>query len=225
VNYLISAFKATDDLELCLAYKKGHLKVLEDYGITNVSSNNEDWFFDDQVYPLVVKDLDSNEVLGGARLHVYNGFNIMPIQEAIGYLDAKIEDILKAELPHKTGEACGLWNAKKAWGLGLGALLTTAIVAYSSRSGLKSVFALSAKYTKDMIMARGFEVVHEVGDNGDFIYPIESHRATVLKYPNLADPSRANDYEKSRILSLVDQPNQTFNEQINGRILSVSYNL
>jgi hypothetical protein len=225
VKFKIVAFKAIHNIDLCKEYAAGHLKVLEDYGITNVTSNNHEWFFDDSVYGIVVFSRETGEIVGGARLHVFTGLNKIPLLHAIGPLDPKIEDDLMRELPHGTGEACGLWNAKKAWGLGLSALLTTAIVAFSGRLGLKSIFALSAKYTKEMILARGFEISEHVGDKGDFVYPIESHRATVMIYRDLMVNLRASEYERSRIESLRKDPIQTFPENINNRILEIEYNL
>ena len=49
------AFKAIDDLEACKKFAIGHRQVLESYGVPKVTSSNDQWFFDDGVFVLVVE--------------------------------------------------------------------------------------------------------------------------------------------------------------------------
>ena len=54
----IRAFKAVDDLESCKRFAEGHANVLRDYGVTKVTSSKNDWFFNPEVYVVLVETLD-----------------------------------------------------------------------------------------------------------------------------------------------------------------------
>jgi hypothetical protein len=71
----------------------------------------------------------------------------------------------------------------------------------------------------------GFQIVSELGDGGLFDYPIETHRAAVLAIQDTSNLAKAAELNRSRILSLRSNPNQSFEEQFTRGSLNVAYNL
>jgi len=51
-RFSIRAFRAVDEPELCEEYIKGHVKVLTDFGIANITSNNNEWTKHPHIYCL-----------------------------------------------------------------------------------------------------------------------------------------------------------------------------
>ena len=89
VKYSMFAFKAIDNPKLCNKYILGHVKVLTDYGIENITSNNNSWTLNPDVYCLGFMS-DANELLGGIRIQLANDQFPLPIETAIGYTEDKI---------------------------------------------------------------------------------------------------------------------------------------
>ena len=86
----IRAFRATDDYETCLKFYEGHKKVLENHGITKVTSSSHDWAFRNSVFVIVVESLDKSKLYGGARIHCADGINSLPIETSSGHTTFKI---------------------------------------------------------------------------------------------------------------------------------------
>lgn len=115
------AFKAIDNREYCERFLKGHVSVLEDYGITNISTNNNLWMEMKNVFVIVA--FYGEEIVGGIRVHVADGKEPLPVEKAVGYIDCKVHQLINQYLETGTGELCGLWNAKSVAGYGVSLLL------------------------------------------------------------------------------------------------------
>ena len=209
----IKAFRAVDDIDSCEIFAQGHTKVLEDHGIKPVASSNSEWFFNPTVYGILILSSTSDEVYGGARLHIAGGAQPLPIETAIGKLDNKIYDLVKGYADKGTGEFCGLWNDKKAAGKGYNILLGRASIARASvviagMLDIRSLFALAASYTLRPALNVGFEVETSLGDKGTFSYPKPDLRAVVAVLRNLTTLSAATLKEKESILELIANPRQ-----------------
>ena len=92
-TYRVFAFKAVDEPKLCEDYIRGHVKVLTDYGIENITSNNNSWTVNPDVYCLGLISGD-NELLGGIRIQLANGVYPLPIEDAIGDVEDRIYDLV-----------------------------------------------------------------------------------------------------------------------------------
>jgi hypothetical protein len=223
---ILRAFRAIDDPESCHKFIDGHERVLSSIGIKKISSSKEDWMFNPAAYVLVVEDIETREVLGGARVHAYGGTQDLPIEAATGYLDENVYTLVKDYAKKGTGEICGLRNSRRVAGLGFGSVhLTRAAVAISGIIGLDSLFALCAPYTIKTAEVFGYEKDHSVGNDGTFYYPKLDLIATVMILKDNVGLGKATDYEKNRIVSLREDRSQIFTETDGKREVEIQYEL
>lgn len=122
-----NAFRAVEDYETCVLFKEGHQNVLRDYGITNITTNNDSWMYNPNIYCIVAQTSVDKKVLGGIRIQISDENNLLPVEAAIGKMDGRIYDLVK-DFRNKggVGELCALWNAKVIAGMGISILLTRA---------------------------------------------------------------------------------------------------
>jgi len=211
-HFIFRAFRAVDELETCVRFLEGHVKVLQDYGITNITTNNAVWMTNPAIYVIVAESPDGSEIYGGIRVHVADGRTPLPLEAAIGKMDKRVYDIINSYIDSGTGELCGLWNNKKVAGYGLSLLLIRAGISIVTKINLNSLFTICADYTMPMVKRVGFTVEDSIGKNGDFVYPNENYIAKVLRKMNAISLDTAEEYDKNRILDLRDNPVQTFME-------------
>jgi hypothetical protein len=223
--YIFRAFRAVDDHESCINFLKGHIKVLTDYGITNITTNNRDWMTNPNVYVVVAETMSDRRIVGGIRVHKADGINPLPVEAAIGKLDSRIYDLIKIHVDEGTGELCGLWNAKEVAGMGISLLLIRAGISFVNQFELCSLFTICAEYTLPMVHKVGFVVEENLGNNGEFIYPNENYIARVLKKLNALTIETADAIDRNRILDLRNNPQQSTIEFINKRELFIEYKL
>jgi hypothetical protein len=205
----IRAFRAINDKEACIHYLEEHVKVLKDYGITNITTNNDTWINNSAVYTIVAESLDGKEMYGGVRVHCTDGIHPLPVEDAVGRLDEKVYDLIKAYSEHGTGELCGLWNAKVVAGYGISLLLVRAGISVVNQFQLESLFTICADYSMPMVKRVGFIVESSLGNKGEFVYPNENYIARVLRKMNAVTLDTADEYDKSRMLFLRSNPTQT----------------
>ena len=204
----IKAFKAVEDLEGCLKYSEGHERVLESFGVQKVTSAQTDWFYDPNVYVIAVESLATGEYLGGAKISIRNGANVLPVEKAIGDMDETVYDLIAQYAQHGVGELCGLWNSRAAAGMGYSMLVTRACIAKASEiSGLNTLFVLCAPYTVEMVENVGFELEPSLGMNGSFPYPRDDYKATVLVLHDIQKLSKAKLKDRNLIYELRNNPN------------------
>jgi hypothetical protein len=201
-------FHAKSNPELCKLYAECHVKVLKDYGITNITSNNNEWMTIDTIYGIVVHN-EAGTMVGGIRVQMANGINLLPVEKAIGHLDPNIHSIIKEFIPNGVGELSALWNAKEVAGLGLSLLLSRAGIAMSNQFGCNIMVGICADYTMEMFRRVGFVVNKGLGNAGSFVYPNENYVARVLGILNANDLATADEFDRERMLSLRLKPQQT----------------
>ena len=91
--------RASQDTRLCNRLLNGHKRVLEAYGIKNLSSFRTDWFRRDDVYVIAVLTPDGERVLAGARLQPGSVANDFPLHQAVGHLDDQVGEFLASIIP------------------------------------------------------------------------------------------------------------------------------
>ena len=218
------AFKATHEPETCEKYLKGHVTVLQDYGITNITSNNNLWMNMDCVYGVVAED-ENGEMVGGIRVQIADGINPLPVEKAVGYMDPSLYDIVKEYLPEGVGELCGLWNSKSIAGMGISILLVRAGISITNQLTCKTLMGICAGYTLKMFKKVGFVIDNTLGKGGEFVYPNENYIAWVLGILNAKALETADDYDRERMLSLRNNPVQFFVEPSKEDTVDIYYNL
>lgn len=216
-------FRAVDNPDVCRDYLKGHQKILRDYEIENITTNNAKWMLDESVYVIAVYSNDNQEIIGGIRLHIATGTEFLPVEDAIQAMDSRIGELIKFDRPNGCAEICGLWTSRRYFGKGLSPLLSRVAVAYSAFLGLKSLFCLAADYTSKMANSIGFIGIEDLGDNGTFVYPIPRIKARVMRIPNIHKLEYASRKERQRILSLRRSPSQVYVEFSQNRSVLVEY--
>mgnify|MGYP003505702064 FL=1 len=168
----IRLFRAIDDQASCAKFAEGHAKVLLDYGVTKVTSSSTDWFYNPAVYVIIAEIAETNETVGGIRIHIADGITALPMEDAISIVDTKVYQLIKNHIPTGTAELCGLWNSKNTSGWGIGSyILMRAGISIIPKLKLSSLFALCAPHTLNISTQKGFEIEKSIGNEGTFIYP------------------------------------------------------
>ena len=212
MKLIFRAFKATENRELCERYLAGHIQVLVNYGITNITTNNAEWMDWDFVY-CVIAEKEDGTVVGGVRTQIADGIYPLPVEKAIGKMDPKIHEIVKHYQPDGVGELCALWNAKEVAGMGLSIMLVRAGIAMLNQVKCNTLMGICADYTLKMFRKVGFVVDNSLGDKGEFVYPNENYVARVLGILNAKDLSTAEEYDRLKMLDLRQNPVQICTEK------------
>ena len=214
-----------DEPETCNLYKEGHISVLKDYGVTNVTSNNNDWMVNPNIYVVVAESVIDGELLGGIRVQISDENTMLPIEKAIGKLDPRIHDIVRMYRQRGVSELTALWNAKKIAGKGVSTLLSRAGISILNQLTCETMIGICAEYTLEMFRRVGFVVDNSLGLNGEFPYPNENYITRVLGILNASTLATAHEYDKMRMESLRDFPKQTYIEKETDVEIEIHYNL
>jgi len=199
----IRAFRATDNPETCHKFIEGHRHVLEHHGIIKVTSSNNEWANNPAVFVIVVESLDGKKLYGGARVHAANGITKLPIEDATGFMDDKIYDIVADCAQYGTGELCGLWNSKEVAGLGIGSLFPSiAAVVIAEQIGLSTMFSLCSPATVRFNQWIGSSILKTVGNDGTFYYPKIDLLATAVFLSDADTLTHAHPREREKMLLL-----------------------
>lgn len=222
----VKVFRADKNREDCLRFVDGHHKVLESYGVTQVTSANVDWMNEPYSYIIFVEDAEENRALGGARLQMYSGTIPLPIETAIDKLDPRIYHMTSEKARFRTGEFCGAWNSREVAGYGIGSIILGRVcVCIAERLKLGSLFALASPASLKLCQRVGFRVIRTLGINGIFYYPKEDLIATALIIEDILQLKGAHEEERNKIFAFRKNPIQTMNETgIRGEI-EANYNL
>jgi hypothetical protein len=223
-KFFFKAFRAIDDFEASMKFQEGHTRVLTDVGISSLTSSEPTWISDPDVYVLNVYD-EEQDVVAGLRVHRYNGKVRVPMIDALEDQCPEIEGIFKATLPKGTAEICGLWGSRKVFGKGLSPYLCICSVVMVEKMGLSNFYCFAAPYTEKMIKSMGCVLVDYIGVDGRFPYPTEKFMSAVLYNPDVHQLLHAEAFNKARMLSLMENPIQTFEESAPKGQVVISYDL
>jgi hypothetical protein len=219
------AFRAIHEPELCERFKEGHRNVLLDYGIANITTNTNEWNKNPNMYCIVAINLEDQRLVGGIRIQISDVDNYLPVETAIGKMDARIHNIVSNFRNNGgVGELCALWNAKSVSGIGISILLTRAGISVTNQLSIKTLMGICADYTLKMFQQVGFVVENNLGNNGEFPYPNPNYTARVLGIMNAASLETAAAYDKERMSALRESPIQVCLEKEKAEV-TVDYNL
>lgn len=218
------AFRAVDQPDLCAEYLVQHRRVLQDFGIQNVTTNSDYWVADPETY-VIAAFSSADGMVGGIRIEVDKGVRELPIEAALKGLDGSIISSLRVLRPEGNGEVCGLWNSNKYSARGLPSMLAFAAVSLANQIGVKSLVCLVAHYTLRHALKVGFTIMEEVGDAGTFTYPIPSIKAIAMVIPDAITLGSASRDSRKKLMSLRMRPEQEVLEEVHGRLLRCKYEL
>ncbi|TVR82070.1 MAG: hypothetical protein EA412_02150 [Chitinophagaceae bacterium] len=204
-NIKIQAFRAIHDNKKCEQFYNGHINVLKSYGIDPISSAQNAWFYNPEVYAIIAFENDT--CIGGVKLHKTGGTQALPLEDSIGFMDERIYDIVDKYSKSGAAEACGLWNSRDFSGLGLSNIMMIAVVATAHQLNIKTLFGITSDHTEPLFRSFGYRVIRSIGSNGNFSYPTPKYLSRVIKM-NSKTLSSANPYNRRNILSLRQNPKQ-----------------
>lgn len=202
VNIKIKVFRAIDEPKLCEQYLVGHREVLEVYGISKITSNNNDWTLNPEVYVITAESIVDQELLCGIRVIKVGGTQPLPVETAIGKLDPRIYKLVEDHSKQGVGELCGLWNSKKVAGKGLSFLLTRMGISILNQLNIGVMFGICAELTLPMFKGVGFEVEESLGEKGTFYYPRVDLLAYALIIRNTIALECADPVEREKIFTM-----------------------
>ena len=202
--FTFNAFRAVDEPEICDLFIEGHANVLRDYGVTKVTSSNNEWKSNPFVYVVTVHDDSTGLVVSGLRIHISDVGYPLPLEGAISQVDLKITDLVESYREKGgTGEIGGLWNSRAISGYGIGALfLSRTSLVIAEQLNVPSLFALCAEYTLKPTLQKGFEIEEQIGNNGTFFYPKLDLVATLAVLKDVKNLPLALKEEKDFIFDL-----------------------
>ncbi len=210
------SFRAVDDRAACMRFIEGHTHVLEVFGITQITSAKIDWVLNPDVYVIIVTAEENGRALAGGRIHQANRKNPLPIEDAVGYMDERIFQMVEDRTDAGTGELCGLWNSWEIAGLGIGSMhLSTACVAFADLIQLDTLFGLCAPATYRNSIRGGFRVISEIGINGKFYYPKEDLTATSILIDDVKNLPLTHEPERSIAMNM--RANKSYQQEIQSK--------
>jgi hypothetical protein len=219
------AYRAVDEIETCKEYIKGHVKVLLDFGISNITSNNNTWMENPNIYCVIARD-DSGEMVGGIRVQVADGVHPLPVEKAVGDIDNNVcKFVRELAINGGVGELSGLWNSRKVKGIGVSLLLVRAGISMINQFNIKMLTGICAGYSLPMFTKVGFVINKDLGSNGEFVYPNENYIARVVGILNIITLETASPIEREKILSLRETPRQRRVEEGPKGELTIEYEM
>lgn len=222
----IKVFRADKNPEDCLRYVEGHHKVLESYGVTQVTSASVDWMNEPYSYIIFGEDAENGKVLGGGRIQLDGGTLPIPVVNAIEKLDPRIKEYVRQKALYRTGEYCGLWNSREVAGFGIGSIFLMRVgVAVIDQLRLGSLFAFASQATYKNSLNIGFRIIRNLGINGIFYYPKEDLIATALVIDDPIQLSGADQNERDKIFNFRTHPVQRVIESGPRGEIEVDYDL
>lgn len=201
--FTFKAFRAVDEPEICEQFIEGHANVLKEYGVTKVTSSNNDWKYNPFVFVVTVHENATGKVVSGLRIHVASKEYPLPLEGAIAPVDSGIYELIGKYREAGTGEIGGLWNSRAISGYGIGAIfLSRTSLVIAEQIQVPTLFALCAEYTLKPTLQKGFEIEEGIGNNGTFFYPKLDLVATLAILKDVENLPLALPAERDFILDL-----------------------
>lgn len=199
---------------------------MEYYGLEKITSNNNEWPDNPNVYVLVAETLNTGEMIGGARIHIAKSEFPLPIEDAVRHMDPKITDLIKSYSKNGfVAESCGLWNSMYHKRIGLGIRLGRATISISNQLKVSTFMAIVGRPTLQSCRNLGYIENKKLGNQGAFPYPKKDMVAWTVGVlnSNTLETARLND--KKNMLQLRRRPNQIRKEQAGRLNLKIEYQL
>lgn len=205
----IRAFRAIDDIETSKRFAEGHEGVLKNHGITKVSSTDNRWMEDPNVYVLVMTSPSGHKLYGGARIHLYSEEQPLPSQVVLRRYDENTDAYYEKLAEEGCAEFCALWNSVEIAGLGIGAkTLVKCGWSMCAKLGIRYMVALLSPLTKRWMKDLALERIEELGNGGQIPYPDDRLIATITKYTHPEGLDILKDEFRQQVEDLQEKPQQ-----------------
>jgi len=226
IKVKIEVFRAIDHLDKCQEYLKGHRKVLVHHGLTNITSNDNYWIEDPNVYFLLASDESNNSIIyGGVRIHIKTKNILIPIEKAIFKIRPNIESMLADKTKSPFAEICGLWNSKTVAGKNISLSLSTGAFALLTKLGVKSCYMFNARFTFRITKSLGFLRPDFSPYPNEYLYPNKNFKSYIWLNENISELQTLHDNEKNLVQKLRKNYLQPMTESCYSRDVYIRYNL
>jgi hypothetical protein len=219
-----TAEKATSNLENWKKYVDGHAQILRDFGIEILTSHGEEWILNPDVYLISIFN-EEKKMVGGIKIHKANEIFPLPVENAIGYLEERIHGIINRSIADGAAEICGLWISQEYGRRGLAHFLTRVAIAVCEPLGIHTIFGISSPFTLNMFTSLGYEVMTNLGENGNFQYPTNQFISAAVMITDTFNLPLAHHKHREKIFDLRLNPIQTAMEDHIGVQTTINYNL
>lgn len=221
----IRAFRAPENHRDCDEFIIEHNRILEDFGIGHVTTNNSDWKDDPNVIVITIRE-EKLGLVGGMRIHCkYGRKAVLPLQDALAMQEPTINSYADDLAKEGVAELCALWNASRFAGRGLPYVLGITGLALMPQLNLKHTVGLVAKYTLRYARSVGFLINESMGDGGVFDYPRPGFWGIVIHCDDEQLVQNAHLRWRQRIMSLRAYPVQSHTEMTASARLHADYDL
>lgn len=220
----IRAFRAVDEKDSCARYIMEFVRVLEHIGVTGTFKPDVSWCADPDSIVFVAEH-PTLGMVGGIRLQRARPGTQLPMEKSLMQLAPELTEHLAPLLTLGNAELGALWNSHRFAGRGVPHLLISAAVSMANQLELGSMVCLVAQYIAPYCSLCGFRAIEEVGERGEFVFPIPTIKSYAMMVPDTRSVELADTDERRRILSLRMRPQQTRTEQPKQEQLRVTYDL
>ena len=187
---IVLVSRANQDQSLCERLLDGHRRVLQAYGINNLSSFRTDWFRRDDVIVIAALTPDGERVLAGARMQPGLVANDFPLPQAVGHMDSNVAKFLEARIPEGVMELSALWNSIELAGMGLGSeFLIEVAMAALPMLDCKHLVALTSPVTRAdfMNLAVGLRFSHFIATSTRRVTGLRPSNTLGIARPMMTD--------------------------------------
>jgi hypothetical protein len=216
-KFKVKIFRAIDHPKLCDDFTIGHKKVLEDFGVKNVTSDNPIWRQNPNTFCITYQSSVLGMV-GGIRLEVASERFELPIFSAVGKKDPTLKIGFEKYQILGLGEVCGMWTDRRVAGIGVGNGLVRFAFLTLRLSNTSYGLCLVTDYTKMLVMKYGFEVAEKFGKNGTFEYPDSRYLATVMVLNGAINNKFKSEFEAETIDKLIEGEREILESFDNHRV-------
>jgi len=199
VQLIVTAHCAPDAAGDCWRSAVACRRVLRRHGIANITSARQEWWTDRNTYALLLRDRDTGEPLGGVRLQLRGDGVPLPIELALGRVDARVHSWVAGFAAQGVGELCGLWCSPRITGLGLGRRLTCMGIALAEQLHVGTLLGLCDTRNVHTNLDLGFSLDTSLASGGSFQYPRPGLFAHVLLIPDTGQLTEASPEAQSAV--------------------------
>lgn len=178
-------FQATDEV-LCRKFIAGHRVALAKNGILNITSNNEEWIGQTNIFCLMISN-EENTPIAGLRIEHFSENRNMPIQDIADELTEKINAFVNNKIPDKNvAELCALWVHPDYRSNRMAIEITILGVAKSYALTINNLILIGAQHSEKISNHVGFVRCDDVMQDRIFLtYPNPEYKAVVRELCNI----------------------------------------
>lgn len=225
LDFILSLHRAADDYLLCENFVQGHRQLLAMNDV-DLGPIDTSWFNSEDVFLLVVRRAYDKEILGGAKLVIFDGRNNLPLLKLLNDDYPELFGFLSDYAEKGLVEISGLWNSRSVAGLGLGSeqLIRTSI-AICGLLNIETVVTFCSPFVTRFAELYGFTPLSQFGENGSIPFPDNRWMSTINILTDPRIMSKADSAEKSIIFALRGNPIQMKKFISRGKEINIKFEL